>query len=135
VAAVPSDAYYVGEFTGFGAPLPGPGEAKIYRVVPGESPTVFCRGFDRIIDIAFDDDGSLWVLQYSTLANPVTGGALFRVVPPPLDSADRSCPDRQLVDTGVVLDQPTAVALLPDAIYISNRGGRIGVGEVLRIER
>ncbi len=136
VAIGPDGAYYVGEFTGFGAPLPGPGEAKIYRVVPGESPTVFCTGFNRIIDIAFDSDGSLYVLQYSTLANPVAGGALFRVVPPSAESPDRSCPVREKIDTGVALDQPTAVAIAPDgALYISNRGGRIGVGEVLRIER
>jgi len=39
------------------------------------------------------------------------------------------------VDTGVVLDTPTAIAIGPDrALYISNRGTRVGVGEVLRIE-
>jgi len=135
VAIGPDGAFYVGEFVGFGV-APPDGEAKVYRVVPGEAPTVFCSGFNRIIDVGFDTDGSLWVLQHSTLAPlPLTGGVLWRVVPPPLDSADRSCPDRKKIDTGVALDNPTAFALARDAIYISNRGSKAKVGEVLRIER
>jgi len=138
VAVGPDGAYYVSEFTGFGAPLPPPGDAKIYRVVPGEGVQVFCTGFNRIIDIAFDADGSLYVLQIYTRPTPSDPGpgVLFRVTPPPPDSPDHSCPDREVVDTGVVLDTPTAIAIGPDrALYISNRGTRIGVGEVLRIER
>jgi len=98
---------------------------------------VFCTGFNRIIDIAFDADGSLYVLQIYARPTPTDPGpgVLFRVTPPPPDSPDHSCPDRQLVDTGVVLDAPTAIAIGPDgALYISNRGTRVGVGEVLRIE-
>lgn len=136
VAVGPDGAYYVSEFTGFGAPLPAPGDARIYRVVPGEGVQVFCTGFNRIIDIAFDGDGSLYVLEIYTGPMPTGPGALFRVVLPPPDSPDHSCPDRQLVDTGVVLDGPTAIAIGPDgALYISNHGTRVGVGEVLRIER
>jgi hypothetical protein len=135
VAVGPDGAYYVGELTGFGAPLPPPGDAKVYRVAPGEAPTVFCSGFNRIIDIAFDGDGSLYVLQFYPGPPPAGLGILWRVIPAPLDSPDRTCPDRVQVDTGVALDQPTAIALGPDgALYISNRGGRISVGEVLRIE-
>jgi len=137
VAVGPDGAYYVSEFTGFGAPLPPPGDAKIYRVVPGEGTQVFCTGFNRIIDIAFDADGSLYVLQIYARPTPTDPGpgVLFRVTPPPPDSPDHSCPDRELVDTGVVLDTPTAIAIGPDgALYISNRGTRVGVGEVLRIE-
>jgi len=135
VAIGPDGAFYVGELVGFGVTPPS-GEAKVYRVVPGEAPTVFCSGFNRVIDIGFDTDGSLWVLQHSTQPQlPLAGGVLWRVVPPPLESADRSCPERQQIDTGVALDGPTAFALAPDAIYISNRGARAAVGEVLRIER
>ncbi len=137
VAVGPDGAYYVSEFTGFGAPLPPPGDAKIYRVVPGEGVQVFCTGFNRIIDIAFDADGSLYVLQIYARPTPTDPGpgVLWHVTPPPPDSLDHSCPDRELVDTGVVLDTPTAIAIGPDgALYISNRGTRVGVGEVLRIE-
>jgi hypothetical protein len=136
VAVGPDGAYYVGEFTGFNPPPPD-GNANVYRVAPGEDLQVFCAGFNRIIDIAFDVDGSLLVLQYATTAANTGPGVLWRVVPPPPDVPDRSCPDRARVNTGIVLDQPTAVAIGPDgALYISNRGGRAGkVGEVLRIER
>jgi hypothetical protein len=134
VAMAPDGAYYVGEFTGFGAPLPPAGDAKIYRVVPGEAPTVLCTGFNRIIDMAIDDDGSLYVLQYFSGVSS-GAGVLFHVVPSPLDAADRSCPERQRLIPQVVLDQPTAIALGRDgALYISNRGGRPAIGEVLRIE-
>lgn len=134
VAIGPDGSYYVGEFTGFGNPLPPLGEAKIYRVVPGEATTILCSGFNRIIDIAVDGDGGLYVLQYFS---GVTSGAgvVFHVVPSPLDSPDRSCPERRQVIPGVAFDQPTAIALGPDgALYVSNHGGRVGVGEVLRIE-
>ena len=135
VAIGPDGAYYVGEFTGFGNPLPPPGDAKIYRVVPGEAPTVFCTGFNRIIDIAFDGDGNLYVLQYFAGPTPAGAGILFHVVPTPLDSPDRSCPEREQVNTGVVLDQPSAIALGPGgALYLTTGGGRVGVGQVLRIE-
>lgn len=135
LAVGPDGAYYVGEFTGFGMPLPPPNDAKVYRVVPGEAPTVFCSGFNRIIDIAFDDDGSLYILQYFPGSSPSGVGSLWHVVPPPPESPDRSCPDRQQVNTGVVLDQPTAIALGPDgALYLTTGGGRVGVGQVLRIQ-
>ena len=134
VAIGPDGAYYIGEFTGF--PPPPAGDARVYRVAPGEPARVFCSGFNRIIDIAFDDDGLLYVLQYATTAANTGPGLLWRVVPPAADAPDPSCPDRQQVDTGVVLDQPTAIAFGPDgALYVSNRGARPGrVGEVLRIE-
>jgi glucose/arabinose dehydrogenase len=132
----PDGAYYVGEFTGF-APPPPEGNANVYRVAPGEPLQVFCSGFNRIIDIAFEADGTLYVLQSATTAANTGPGVLWQVAPPEPDSLDHTCPDRQQVNTGVVLDQPTAIAFGPDgALYISNRGGRPGqVGEVLRIER
>jgi hypothetical protein len=136
VVVGPDGAYYVGEFTGFNPPPPD-GYANVYRVAPGEGLQVFCAGFNRIIGVAFDVDGSLYVLQFATTAANTGPGVLWHVVPPPADAADRSCPDRARVNTGVALDQPTAVVIGPDAaLYISNRGGRAGkVGEVLRIER
>ena len=56
-------AYYVGELTG--APFV-PGEANIYKVVPGQAPTVFMSGFSFIIDMTFGPDGSLYVGSQNT---------------------------------------------------------------------
>jgi hypothetical protein len=58
----PDGAYYVGELTGF--PFPK-GEARVYRVVPGQAPTIYASGFTAIIDIAFGRDGSLYVLEFA----------------------------------------------------------------------
>jgi hypothetical protein len=141
VTVGPDGAYYVGEFLGF-APPPAPGNANIYRVVSGEAPRIFCSGWNRIIDITFDDAGTLYVLEYAALANATGPGTLWAVTPPPdPDSIDRTCPDRHRVATGVPLDQPTSVAIGPDgALYVTNKSSRPPTaagfpGEVLRIER
>jgi hypothetical protein len=78
VAKGPDGAYYVGELTGFPFPV---GEANVYRVVPGQAPTVFATGFTTIIDVAFGPDGALYVLEFAThglLSQDLTG-ALHRV--------------------------------------------------------
>jgi hypothetical protein len=107
VAVGPDGAYYVGELTG------GPffaGAANVYRVVPGQAPTVFRSGFSFIIDITFGPDGSLYVLQFSSLAGNTGPGELWRVTPGGV---------RTLVATGLVA--PGSVTIGPDgAFYISN---------------
>ena len=50
VARGPDGALYVGELTGF--PFVQ-GLARIFRVVPGQSPVAVCGGFKAIIDVAF----------------------------------------------------------------------------------
>ncbi len=76
----PDGAFYVGELTGF--PFP-PGEARVYRVVPGEEPEVYAEGFTNIIDIGFDSDGTLYVLEIAhaglLFAENDPRGALIRV--------------------------------------------------------
>jgi hypothetical protein len=52
-------AFYVGELGGEGPP----GLARVWRVVPGQKPTVYARGFTAITGIAFGPDGSLYVSQ------------------------------------------------------------------------
>jgi hypothetical protein len=122
VAVGPDGAYYVGELTG--APFVD-GAANVYRVVPGEAPEVFLTGFKTIIDIAFDDQRNLYVLQHATGATGLTGpGVLLRVAP---DGT------RSTVLGG--LTRPTSVAVGPDgSLYVSNRGISAGIGEVLRVE-
>ncbi len=56
----PDGAFYVGQLTGF--PFEQ-GAAKVWRVMPGEEPEVYAEGFTNIIDVAFDADGNLFVLE------------------------------------------------------------------------
>ena len=69
VALGPDGAFYVGELTGFPFPV---GEAQIYRIPknhkPSKPPKVYLEGFTHIIDIAFDEDGNLYVLEISTIS-------------------------------------------------------------------
>jgi hypothetical protein len=121
VAVGPDGAYYVGELTG--VPFSA-GVARIYRVVPGEAPQIHLEGFTAIIDLDFDREGNLYVLQHATgplLSGP---GALIRVAP---------SGERTLVAND--LSRPTSVAIGPDChAYVSNRGTSAGIGEVIQIE-
>ena len=121
VAVGPDGAYYVSELSG--VPFSA-GAANIYRVVPGQAPTVAWSGFTTVIDIAFDGDGNLYVLEHST-------GPVFFALPGRLVKV---APDgtRTVIIDG--LDRPGSVAIGPDgALYVSNHGTSIGIGEVLRI--
>jgi DNA-binding beta-propeller fold protein YncE len=123
VAVGPDGAYYVGELTGF--PFI-PGFANIYRIVPGESPTVVRSGFTMVIDIAFGPDGSLYVLEHSA------GGPMFFMTPGRLL---RVAPNGTTTTVISGLTRPGSVAVGPDgALYVSNKSVSIGTGEVLRIE-
>lgn len=84
VTVGPDGAYYVGELTGF--PFV-PGESRVYRVTPDGSVEVFAEGFTSIIDLTFDADGNLYVLEIvkaGLLTAFTTGdftGALVKVTP------------------------------------------------------
>ncbi len=123
VATGPDRALYVGQLTGFPFPVGG---AKVWRVTPGDAPTVFAEGFTNIIDIAFDELGRLLVLEISAngLLSGDPTGALIRVEP----DGSRT----ELARAGLVA--PMSVAVAPDGtIYISNKGTVVGQGEVLRL--
>lgn len=136
----PDGAYYIGELTGMPFTV---GRPNLYRLDP-DSDTLpraftirdaFVTGFKTIIDMAFDQDGTLYVLQYATGAGMSGLGILVRVVP------DRSQGDiraqyRLGTRTTVLTDlqQPTAVAIGPGReIYVSIRGTTAGGGEVIRV--
>lgn len=122
VALGPDGALYVGELTGYPFPVGG---ARIYRVVPGEAPQVYAEGFTNVIDLAFEGDGSLLVLELAKngLLSGDQTGALIRLKP---DGSRET-----LVSEG--LTSPTAVAIGYDALYISNCGRCAGDGQVIRI--
>lgn len=83
VAAGPDGALYVSELTGF--PFP-PGQARIYRVVPGVSKTVYATGLTNVTGLAFSGR-TLYAVQFATagLLNVPPGelptGSLVRVLP------------------------------------------------------
>ena len=120
----PDGAYYVGQLTGFPFPRHG---ARVFRVVPGEKPTVWARGFTNIIDMAFHD-GSLYVVEIahnSLAASGTPFGALLRLNP----DGSKTVLDKDL-------SFPTSLAFIPgtDDVLVTNCGICAGGGEVLRIE-
>lgn len=118
----PDGAYYVGELTG--APFPS-GDARIYRVVAGQAPTVFQAGFKTIIDMDFGPDGSLYVLEHATgpmfFAGP---GQVVKVAP----GGARS------VAVGGLVRPTSVLAGAGGELYVSNQGVSLLTGEVLRID-
>lgn len=118
----PDGAYYVGELTG--APFCFEA-ANVYRVVPGEPPTVHCGGFTTIIDLAFGPDGNLYVAQHSN--GPVffgTPGDVVRVGP--------GCTKTVVTPP---LNRPGSLAFGPDGkLYVSVNSNSTGTGQVVRID-
>lgn len=120
----PDGALYVSELTGF--PFV-PGSARIHRVVPGQAPTVFATGFTNVIDLEFDSQGNLYVLEVDQngLLAPSPTGRLARV-----NAADGSV--TTIASNGLVM--PGGIAIGPDgAVYVTNYSHAPGLGEVVRI--
>ena len=135
----PDGAYYVSELTG--VPFVDT-RANVYRVVPADEPQMFfiqdacVTGFKMILDMAFDDEDNLYVLQHATGAVQQTGpGVLIRVTPDKGQSgvcAQYQAGTRTTVLSG--LSRPTSIVIGPDrAIYVANNGTSMGGGQVLRI--
>jgi hypothetical protein len=120
----PDGAFYVGELTG--APF-YPGEARIWRVVPGQPATVFADGLTLITDIQFDEQGRLIVLE-TAQDNPFDtdqDGTLLRI--------EHDGTRTVLASAGV--KNPGGVAVAgPDLFYVDTEnasGG--GIGQLLKI--
>jgi hypothetical protein len=124
VAVGPDDALYVGELTG--APF-APGLATVWRVLPGRPPEAFCEGFSYIIDLDFDRDGNLYVLEHASGPNGPfarTPGRLLRVGP-----------DCRKTEIRTGLPAPSSVAIGPDGdAYVSINSTSPATGAVLRID-
>lgn len=123
VAVGPDGAYYVGELTGF--PF-FPGAARVFRILPDGTATLFATGFTNITDLAFGLDGSLLVLEYDAngILAPGSAGALWQIA---VDGT------RSLLLTER-LSHPTGLAVGADgAFYISNMGDSAGNGQIVRL--
>ena len=124
VAVGPDGALYVGELTGF----PFQSEiAQVYRINAEGEAEVYAGGFTHIVDLAFDNSGGLYVLEYDAdgLLDGSDAGALIYISP---DGKTRTT----LTDDELI--NPTGLEIGSDGdIYISNKGFIAGQGEVLRL--
>jgi hypothetical protein len=118
----PDGAYYVGTLTGF--PF-APGSARVFRVVPGKEPTVYAGGFTNVIDLAFGQDGKLYVLEiaHNGLLSGDETGALIRV----------GRDGKQKIVASAGLTAPGGLAIKGRSAYVSNCGTCAGDGTVVRI--
>lgn len=117
----PDGAFYVSQLTGF--PFE-PGLAKIYRVVPGHTPTVYASGLTNVTSLAFGDDGKLYAVQIADgglLGGPI--GSLRRVTP--------GASAHALVAGG--LFAPYGLAIRGSSAYVTTCAVCPGGGEVWRI--
>ena len=125
IAVGPDGAYYISQLTGF--PFL-PGEASIFRLVPGEAPTVYASGLTHVTDLAWHD-GELYAVQIADagLGAPTEG--------PPMGSLRK-------VTAGGSSHEAVAEEL-PAPYGIAIRGGRAfvttcavcpGAGEVWKLD-
>lgn len=124
VTVGPDGSLYVGELTGF------PYQAKtaqVYRLNAEGQLEVYAGGFTNIADLAFDDAGGLYVLEYDAdgILNGSDAGALVYLSP---DGKTRTTiADDELIN-------PTGLEIgSDDDLYVSNKGFIAGQGEVLRL--
>ncbi|ARV62694.1 hypothetical protein BZZ01_32280 [Nostocales cyanobacterium HT-58-2] len=125
VAKGPDGAYYITTFTGF--PFPE-GEAKIYRVDANGQLAVYADDFTQLIDLAFNTQGDLYVLQHMNQSGwkGKPDGSLIKI------AQDGT---RTTLLNGDGLVTPSAMTIGPDnALYVINRGGLPGKGQVIKIE-
>lgn len=127
VVVGPDGAYYVSSLTGF----PFTAEtASVYRVVPGQAPTVYATGLTMVTDLTFGPDGSLYTLQHASgipgVPFPFAGPGAIRKVPPGGGASS----------TLVIGGLPRATGLVMGAggaLYVSVNGASSGNGAVWRI--
>jgi hypothetical protein len=139
VTVGPDGAYYVGQLTGFPFPIGG---ASVWRVMDenddgdttdaGEV-SVYADGFTNIIDVAFDGDGELYVLEIAAnslltfdLGDPSTGPGRLVVV-----SADGET-QTTVLTAGLIT--PAGLGITADgSVYASNWGVITGMGQVVEL--
>jgi hypothetical protein len=124
LAVGPDGALYVGQLGGVSFGGNDVGNVNVYRVVPGQAPTVYASGLTMIGAIAFDQAGRLLVLEIDTAGlldpSPVPQpGAVIRI------NADGS--RTTLASAG--LEFPLGMTVAKDgSVYATNFGVIPGVG-------
>jgi hypothetical protein len=125
IAVGPDGAYYISQLTGF--PFI-PGEASIFRLVPGEEPTVYASGLTHVTDLAWHG-GDLYAVQIADagLGAPTTG--------PPMGSLRKVTAggtSHEAVAEG--LPAPYGIAVRGDRAYVTTCAVCPGVGEVWKLD-
>jgi hypothetical protein len=124
----PDGDVFMSQLTGFPFPVGG---ANVYRVDPRTGDAeVFASGFTNIMDLAFDGNGTLWVLEidHDSLSTPESNdGAIYAV--------DQNGTKTLLSLPPGTLINPGGITVGPDgALYVTNKSTVPGAGEVLRID-
>jgi hypothetical protein len=117
----PDGAYYISQLTGF--PFEA-GDANIWRVVPGQSRTVYASGLTNVTDLAFGPSGSLYAVEIAStglLNGPI--GALKKINP--------GSSQHETVIGG--LFAPYGVAFGGRHAYLSTCAVCMGGGQVIKI--
>ncbi|WP_405764019.1 ScyD/ScyE family protein [Streptomyces sp. NBC_00080] len=101
------------------------GLGRVWRYVPGSSPTVFATGLTDVIDLALAPDGDLIALSYNT-------GTSTAPLPGALTRINKKTGALTPIDTGNRLTVPLGVAVGPRGdIYVTNNA--LGTsGELLK---
>jgi hypothetical protein len=121
VAQGPDGAFYFSQLTGF--PFQE-GKASIFRMIPGQAPTVYATGLTNVTDLEFAPDGGLYAVEIASaglLNGPI--GSLVKV------HAGSSNPDTVIGG----LFAPYGVAIRNGAAYVSTGSVAIGGGQVIRV--
>lgn len=118
-------AYYVSQLTGF--PFPA-GGSSIWRVVPGEEPTVYATGLTNVTDLAWYH-GSLYAVQLSAagLLNEPQGAL-------PTGSLVRVAPGGTATPVAEGLPAPYGVALRHGSAFVTTCAVCPGGGSVVAID-
>ena len=117
----PDDALYVSQLVGF--PFDA-GASKIWRIVPGQAPTVYATGLTNVTDLAFGPDGTLYAVEIAK--NGLLNGPPGAIVAIPWGGGAPT----------IVVDNllfPYGIAIGNGSIYVSTGAPVPGIGQVLRI--
>jgi hypothetical protein len=121
IAVGPDGALYVSELTG--VPFLT-GFARIHRIDPDGTTSVYASGLTTVVELAFGGDGRLYALQHASCGP-------FFACPGSIVRVEASAPHTVIYGG---LTRPSAFTIGADgAFYVSNNGASAAVGEVLRI--
>jgi hypothetical protein len=115
------------QLTGFPFPIGG---ANVYRIDPRTgAATIYASGFTSIMDLAFDEAGTLYVLEIDSngIIVPPAFGAIHAI------SGDGA--RRTIVSPDGTLTEPGGITVGDHAdLFVTNRSRSPDDGQVLRIK-